>query len=68
MKNMKVSLSYTHTPVPRADDEVADVAEADWAAQDVAQLGVAVTVRGRQGRHIDGVSDWLVAGGVDHVP
>lgn len=58
---------FTHRPVPSVNDEVSYVADADRSTQYVSQLWVCITVRSCQGRHIDGVSDWLVAGRVDHV-
>lgn len=53
--------------MPGADDEVADIGDADGPAQDVSQLGMGVAVGGGQRRHVDGVSNGLVARGVDHV-
>lgn len=54
--------------MPGADYEISDIAEADGASQDVSQLGVRVTVGGGQGGHVDGISNRLVAGRIDHVP
>lgn len=53
--------------MPGVDDEVADVGNADWPPQDVSKLCVCVAVGGSQWRDIDGVSDRLVTGRVDHV-
>lgn len=58
---------HTHTPVPRVDDKVSYVGDADWSSQYVSQLGVCITVRCCQGWHIYWVSYWLVARRVDHV-
>lgn len=66
---MSSSLKCRHNkPVPGADYEVADVADADGASQDVSELGVSVAVGGGQWGHVDGIPDGLVTRGVDHVP
>lgn len=53
--------------MPGADNKVSDIADADWASQDVSELGVRVAVGGGQRRHIDGISDGLVTRRIDHV-
>lgn len=55
-------------PVPGADDKVPDIPDADRASQYVSQLGVGIAVGRGQRRNVDGISDGLVAGRVDHVP
>lgn len=54
--------------MPGADDKVLDIPEADWASQDLSELRVWATIGSGQWRYIDGISDGLVAGGIDHVP
>lgn len=58
----------SNRPMPGADDKVLDIPEADWASQDLSELRVWATVGSGQWRYIDGISDRLVAGGIDHVP
>lgn len=62
-----IYIFMSNTPVPGADHKVSDVPDADGASQDVSELGVRVAVGGGQWRHVDGISDWLITGGVDHV-
>lgn len=55
-------------PEPPGAEPRADALEAERAAPDAARVLVCSCVWGGEGRHEHGVSQWLVAWRVDHVP
>ena len=63
-----ITSSLKHVPVPAADEPGVNVVRADRPPPHRAQLAVPPGVRGGEGGHVDGISDGLVAGGVDHIP
>lgn len=60
--------THIDKPFPEANEGLLDEGEADWAATDSTDLLVGVAVGGGERRHIDGVTDGLITGGVDDVP
>lgn len=55
------------SPLPAVQKPAGNGTQADRAAPQRPQLRVAAGQRGGEGRHVDGVAERLVAGGVDHV-
>lgn len=54
-------------PVPAADEPGVDVVRAYGPSPDRPELAVSSSVRGGEGGDVDGVTDRLIAGRVDHV-